>query len=447
MRRRDGPPDGQGQRRRVVVVGGGFAGLRAARTLRGKPVDVTVIDHVNHHLFQPLLYQVATAVLNAGDIAVALRQALRGPNVTVLLAEVQSIDLASKLVVHDGGQLAFDDLILATGATHSYFNHPEWARHAPGLKTLEDAFEVRRRVLLAFEMAERCPDRVTREGWLTFVIVGGGPTGVELAGALAEMSRHSLRGDFRRIDPRRARILLLEGLPRLLTAWPEPLSRDARLALERRGVEVRTGQFVSHVDDEGVEVVGERIAARTVLWGAGVRASPLARTLGVPLDRAGRVQVTPFLTIPGRDDVFVAGDVAALAIDGVPVPGLAPAALQEGEHTARNILRKQRGQPMRPFRYNDRGQFAVVGRGAAVGVAFRRVRMKGVLAWLVWLGVHVLYLAGFRNRIAVLLGWGYAFFTRRRPMRLIYELEPKLVDDRPVVTGASAAVQRRPAET
>lgn len=426
--------EGQGQRRRVVVLGGGFAGMSATRALRKAPVDVTLIDHVNHHLFQPLLYQVATAVLNAGDISLPLRRAIRAPNITVLLAEVESIDLTRKTVVCDHAELPFDDLIVGTGATHSYFGHPEWAHHAPGLKTLEDAFEIRRRVLLAFEMAERATDPAARDAWLTFVIIGGGPTGVELAGALGEISRHSLRGEFRRIDPGRARIVLLEGLPRLLTAMPESLSERARRDLERRGVEVRTGAFVSHVNEEGVTVGDERIVARTVLWGAGVRASPLAHDLEAPLDKAGRVQVTPLLTVPGRDDVFVVGDLAALSIDGEPVPGLAPAAMQEGEHAARNLLRRLRGEAMTPFRYQDRGQFAVVGRGAAVGVAFRRWRMNGVVAWLVWLAVHVSFLRGFRNRMAVLLGWAYVFFTRRSPMRLITERGARLVS---ATTGAT----------
>jgi NADH dehydrogenase len=409
----------QGRRRRVVIVGGGFGGLSAARTLGDTPCDVTLVDRVNHHLFQPLLYQVATAVLNAGDIAIPLRSTLRAANVTVLMGEVQSIDLGRKVVVTDDAELPFDDLILATGSSHSYFGNDDWARHAPGLKTVDDALEIRRRVLLAFEQAERESDPVRRRAWLTFVVVGGGPTGVELAGALAEISRHSLRGEFRRMDPAEARILLVEGLPRILTAWPEDLSERARRDLARRGVEVRTQAMVTSIDDHGLSIGDERIGARTVLWAAGVQASPLGRALGAPLDRAGRVRVTPQLTLPGRDDVFVVGDLASVEVDGRPVPGLAPAAIQQGRAAAENILRKLRGAPLAPFEYRDRGSFAVVGRSAAVGVAFKKKHMTGVVAWLVWLGVHIAYLVGFRNRVSVLLRWAYVYFTQRRPTRLI----------------------------
>jgi NADH dehydrogenase len=411
--------DGTKRLPRVVVVGGGFAGLGAARALAGHPVRVTLIDQKNHHLFQPLLYQVATALLNAADIAIPLRQAVRAPNVEILLSAARTVDVARQVVVCSHGDVPYDRLILATGACDSYFGHTEWEAFAPGLKSVEDALEMRRRILLAYEMAERERDLARRRAWLTFVVVGGGPTGVELAGALAEISSVGLRREFRHIDPRDARILLLEGSPRLLAAWPDGLGRRARRDLERRGVEVRTGALVTGVDAEGITIGEARIPARTVLWGAGVRASSLGASLGQPRDRAGRVPVTPELTLPGRDDVYVVGDLAAATSEGRPVPGLAAAAIQEGRHAAHNVLRQVAGQAPLPFRYRDRGAFAVIGRGSAVGVAFKHLRLGGRLARLAWLGIHVAFLMGFRNRAAVLLGWAYSFFTRRRPMRLI----------------------------
>lgn len=413
--------DGGGHhpRKHVVIVGGGFAGLAAARELGGRDVDVTVLDRTNHHLFQPLLYQVATALLNPADIAVPLRHALRARNVEVLLTTVHSIDLPRKVLSCSHGDVGFDALILAAGATHSYFGHPEWEANAPGLKTVEDALEIRRRILLAYEMAEREPDPERRRAWMTFVVVGGGPTGVELAGALSEIAHLTLRREYRHIDPSSARVLLVEGLPRLLTAWPERLGERARRDLEGRGVEVRTGAFVTAVDADAISIGDERIATRTVLWGAGVRTSGLTASLGAPLDRAGRVRVEATLALPGHDDVYVVGDAAAAESDGRPVPGLAAAAIQGGRHAARNILRSLAGRPITAFHYRDRGSFAVIGRGAAVGVAFRRFPMNGVIAWLAWLGIHIAFLVGFRNRVAVLLGWAYTFFTRRRPMRLI----------------------------
>jgi NADH dehydrogenase len=420
-----------------VIVGGGFAGLAAARALAHESVDVTLLDRTNHHVFQPLLYQVATALLNAADIAIALRQAVRAPNVEVLLTAARAVDTNRKVVVCSHGEVPYDRLILATGATHSYFGHGDWAAHAPGLKTVEDALEMRRRILLAYEMAEREADPEIRRAWLTFVVVGGGPTGVELAGALAEISHLSLRREFRNIDPAAAHVLLLEGLPRLLTAWPEDLGERAREDLQRRKVEVRTGVFVTGVDATGVWAGDQHIATRTVLWGAGVRASSLAATLGVPLDRAGRVEVGPTLALPERDDIYVVGDVAAAKSEGRPVPGLAAAAIQEGRHAARNILRGLRGQASLPFRYRDRGAFAVVGRGAAVGVAFRRFHINGVVGWLAWLAIHI----AFRNRAAVLLGWAYTFFTRRRPLRLITDVP---IDDE---DRAAAAARAQPAGT
>ncbi|QRK10515.1 NAD(P)/FAD-dependent oxidoreductase [Archangium violaceum] len=411
--------EGNRRRHHVVIVGGGFGGLEAARGLKRAPVDVTVLDRYNHHLFQPLLYQVATAVLSPGDISAPIRQVLRGRNTTVLLAEAQSVDMERKVLVTDGGDIPYDTLVLATGATHSYFGHPEWARFAPGLKTVDDARDIRERVLLAFEAAEREPDPVRQREWLTFVIIGAGPTGVELAGALAYMTRHSLPKDFRRIDTSQARILLLEGLPRVLNTYPEELSEKARRDLEKLGVEVRTGAMVTGMDEEGVNVGDTRIQARTLLWGAGVAASPLARTLGVPLDKAGRVKVEPTLNVPGHEDVFVIGDLASMLQDGKPVPGIAPAAMQMGKHVAKNIRRKLEGQPLEPFRYHDKGSFAVIGRGSAIGVLYNKVRLSGRTAWVMWLGIHITFLIGFRNKLAVMFDWAYTFLTKRRDVRLI----------------------------
>ncbi|WP_414639270.1 NAD(P)/FAD-dependent oxidoreductase [Archangium sp.] len=403
----------------MVIVGGGFGGLQAALGLKRAPVDVTVLDRYNHHLFQPLLYQVATAVLSPGDISAPIRQVLRGRNTTVLLAEARAVDLGRKVVVCDGGDISYDSLVLATGATHSYFGHPEWARFAPGLKTIDDAREIRERVLLAFEAAEREPDPERQREWLTLVIIGAGPTGVELAGALAYMTRHSLPRDFRRVDTSQARVLLLEGLPRVLNTYPEKLSEKARGDLERLGVEVRTGAMVTGVDDEGVTVGDTRIRARTVLWGAGVAASPLARTLGVPLDKAGRVKVETTLAIPGHENAFVIGDLASLVQDGKPVPGIAPAAMQMGRHVAKNIRHQLAGRPLESFRYHDKGSFAVIGCGSAIGVLFDKVRLSGRPAWLMWLGIHITFLIGFRNKVAVMLEWAYTFLTQRRDVRLI----------------------------
>jgi len=422
------PVKGAPERRpHVVVLGGGFGGLKAARGLRRSAVDITLIDRRNHHVFQPLLYQVATAVLNPSDIAAPIRRIVRGDNVTVLLGEATSIDLANKIVWLDGDRVSYDYLVIATGSTHSYFGHGEWAERAPGLKSIEDALEIRRRVLFAFEAAEREPDPERRRQWLTFVVVGGGPTGVELAGALAEIARLSLAHDFHHFDPTQAKIVLVEGMHRLLTAYPEDLSIKAKKALEKLGVEVRASTLVTEVGDEGVRAGTEWIGCRTVLWGAGVAASPLARTLGVPLDRVGRVLVTPALTVPGHDEVYVVGDLAALEVEGQAIPGVAPAAMQGGTHAARNIVRAMRGEPLLPFRYWDRGIFAVIGRGAAVGIAFKKLKLSGVLAWLAWLTIHIFFLIGFRNRLAVLFNWAYAFFTLRRNAQLITGEDIKLL--------------------
>ncbi len=413
------------RRPHVVIVGGGFGGLHAARALRGAAARVTLLDRRNHHLFQPLLYQVATAALNPSNVAMPLRAILRRQeNVTVLLAEATAVDAAAGKVILADGEIAYDFLILATGVTHSYFGREGWARFAPGLKTIEDALEIRRRVLLAYEAAEREPDPARRREWLTFVVIGGGPTGVELAGALAEISRHALARDFRNFDPAHARVVLVEGTARLLPPYPPELSERARVQLARLGVEVRTGAMVTGLDGAGVSIGGERLAARTVLWAAGVAASPLARSLGVPLDRAGRVPVGPDLAVPGRPRIFVIGDLASLQQDGKPVPGVAPAAVQMGRHAAANVGRALRGEPLAPFRYRDRGMLATIGRGAAVA-AFRRARLWGELAWWAWLAVHIFFLIGFRNRFLVMFEWAWAYLTYRRGIRLITG------DDRP----------------
>ena len=404
---------------RVVIVGGGFAGLDAARALADGPVQVTLLDRHNHHVFQPLLYQVATAALSPGDIASPIRWILRHQqNVEVLLEDVQAIDTKNKTLVTDSGPMTYDYLIVATGATHAYFGHPDWEPRAPGLKTLDDALEMRRRVLLAFEAAEREPDEAAQRRLLTFVIVGGGPTGVELAGALAEIARHALRRDFRRIHPERARILLIEGSPHVLGTFPDKLQAAARRALERLGVEVRTGTVVTAVDADGVTAGGEQIPAQTILWAAGVAASPLAASLGVPLDRAGRIAAEPTLNVPGRPDIFVAGDICAFTQDGHPLPGVAQVAKQQGTHAAKNILRALRGEPLQPFRYRNLGNVATIGRGAAV-VDAGPVHASGWLAWVFWLLLHIFWLIGFRNRIVVLSQWAWSYVTMQRGVRLI----------------------------
>jgi NADH dehydrogenase len=405
-----------------VIVGAGFGGLAAARALAGRDVRVTVLDRRNHHLFQPLLYQVATAALSAGDIAAPVRHVLRDQgNVEVLLGEADRVDVAGRAVhLRDGARVPYDALVLATGATHSYLGHEDWAPLAPGLKTLEDALEIRRRVLTAYERAEREEDPAARAALLTFVVVGAGPTGVELAGALSEIARHTLAADFRRISPASARVLLLELHPRVLPAYSGRLSAEARRELEALGVEVRTGARVTGIDPEGVDVSGERIPARTVLWGAGVAASPLARELGAPLDRSGRVEVLPDLSVPGHPEVFVAGDLARMLQGGAPVPGIAPAAIQAGRRAARNAARRLRGRSTAPFRFHDRGMLATIGRAAAVGSIFG-VEVWGLPAWLAWLGIHITYLIGFRNRVAVLLEWAWSYATFKRGARLITE--------------------------
>ncbi|MGH7893460.1 MAG: NAD(P)/FAD-dependent oxidoreductase [Candidatus Binatia bacterium] len=406
-------------RPRVVVVGGGFGGLNAARALRAGPVEVTLVDRRNHHLFQPLLYQVATAALNPSDIAAPIRRILRKQrNCRVLLAEATAIDVAGRRVVLADGELPYDYVVVATGATHAYFGHDEWAPFAPGLKSIEDALEIRRRVLLAYEAAERATDADARRAWLTFVVVGAGPTGVELAGALSEIARHALENDFRTIDPEDARIVLIEGAGRVLGTFPPELSEKAMAQLRRLGVEVRVGTQVTGIEDGAVQLGSERVAARTILWAAGVKASPLATSLGGPLDRAGRVLVDPTLALPGHPEVFVIGDVAVHQQDGKGVTGLAAVAVQEGPHAARNILRAVRGEPLLPFHYVDKGTLATIGRAAAVA-DLGRLRLSGLVAWLAWLFVHIFLLIGFRNRFLVMFSWAWTYVTYERGARLI----------------------------
>jgi NADH dehydrogenase len=404
----------------VVIVGGGFAGLYAARGLRRTAARITLVDRHNYHLFQPLLYQVATAALNPSDIAAPIRSILRHQkNTNVLLGEAAAIDVDRKMVRLADGQLAYDYLVLATGATHSYFGHPEWEKDAPGLKSIDDALEIRRRILLAFEAAERETDPEKQAAWLTFVVIGAGPTGVELAGALSEIARQTMLRDFRRIDPKSARVLLIERRERVLPPYPPDLSAKASRQLERLGVEILTDAVVTGVTQHEVRIGEKRIPTRTVLWGAGVQASPLARSLGVPLDRAGRVAVEPDLSIPGHPEVFVIGDLAAARQhDGTPVPGVAPAAIQEGQHTALNIGRLIGGEPSLRFRYHDKGSLATIGRAAAVA-DFGRLRFGGFLAWLAWLTIHIFFLIGFRNRFLVITQWAWAYVTYQRGARLI----------------------------
>jgi NADH:ubiquinone reductase (H+-translocating) len=401
---------------RVLILGCGFAGLWAAQGLRKAPVEVTVLDRTNHHLFSPLLYQVATAGLSAPSVAGPIRHILGGQrNVTVLLGEAQAIDVNGKAAtLEDGSRIPYDKLIVATGTTHSYFGHDEWAPFAPGLKTLDDALEIRRRVLIAFERAERESDAARRAAWLTFVVIGGGPTGVELAGTFAEIARHTLQGEFRHFDPHNARVVLVEGTDRVLQAYTPDLSLKAQLQLERLGVTVWVGRMVTGVDADGVSLGTERLASRTVVWAAGVAASPLGKSLGAPLDRAGRVRVAPDLTVPGHPEIYVAGDLAS--IDGVP--GIAPAAKQMGRHAAVNVINSLKGKPTRPFRYRDYGQLATIGRNAAV-VMMGKVKLSGFPAWLVWLVAHIYFLINFRNRLIVMIDWGWAYLTYQRYARII----------------------------
>jgi NADH:ubiquinone reductase (H+-translocating) len=408
-------------RARVVIIGGGFGGFTAARRFKGAPVDVTVVDRTNHHLFQPLLYQVATATVSPTDITVPIRWALRRQrNASVILGEATAVDVNRRVVVVDDGrtELPYDAVIIATGARHSYFGRPEWEVLAPGLKSIEDALDVRNRFLLAFEEAERTGDPAERRAYQTFVVIGGGPTGVELAGMLPEVAK-PMRRDYRRIDTRDTRVVLLEGGPRILPTFPESLSAHAKRDLEKLGVEVRTNARVTDVEPGGVRVGGEHIEARTVFWAAGNAASKLGRTLGVPLDDAGRVRVTPDLSIPGHPDVFVVGDLARVSRDnGTTVPWVAQGAIQEGRTAADNVLARLAGRPTRPFAYFNKGDLATIGRHRAIA-DFGFMQVTGFLAWMLWLFVHILYLVGFRNRVSVLVQWAYAYFTYQRGMRLI----------------------------
>jgi NADH dehydrogenase len=405
----------------VLILGGGFAGLYAARALKRAPVRVTLVDRRNHHLFQPMLYQVATAALNPSDIAAPIRSVLRHQsNTEVLLGEVESIDPpARRVVLTDGADSTYDYLIVATGARHSYFGHDEWEQLAPGLKSIEDALTIRQRVLLAFEKAERDPDPVRRQALLTFVVVGGGPTGVEMAGAVAELRRYALRRDFRRIDPREATVLLLEGGVRLLPSYPVSLSEKAKLDLRRLGVEVRTETLVTNIRPGSVVAAGWTIPTKTVIWAAGNVASPLLQSLGTPLDSAGRAVVEPDCTIPGYPEIFVLGDAAWFNHqEGGPLPGISPVAIQMGEYAARTIVGDIEGRPRRAFHYWDKGQLAVIGRGRAVADIWK-LHFAGFLAWVIWTFVHIFFLIGFRNRILVLIQWAWSYLTFGRGARLI----------------------------
>jgi NADH dehydrogenase len=435
-----------GSRPRIVIVGCGFAGIEAVRALSKADVEITLVDRTNHHLFQPLLYQVATAGLSApaisGPIRHILRKEMQRGNLTVLLGEVTGIDAAGRSVELDHGaeRLAYDHLVIAAGATHSYFGHDEWAAHAPGLKTLSDAFDIRRRVLLAFERAERKPEGPRRQACLTFAVVGAGPTGVEMAGMMAEIAHHTLPDEFRRIDSRRARVVLMEGGPRVLSAFPEKLSTRALEQLRALGVEVLVNAKVTDIDAEGVtyqdgDGAVRRLEAKTVVWAAGVAASPLGRVLsqstGCSLDRAGRVIVEPDLSVPGHPEIQVVGDLAAALNHGVrkgpptPVPGVSPAAKQMGRTAAANLLRRLRGEPSQPFRYADYGNLATIGRSRAIADVetplFGRLQFSGMPAWLFWLFVHIYFLIGFRNRLIVLTDWAWAYFSFERQARVVAE--------------------------
>ena len=410
---------------RVVIIGGGFGGLFGARAFRHAPVQVTLVDRHNHHVFQPLLYQVATAGLSPGDIASPIRWILRRQkNVRVLLGEAQAIDVQNRRVLLDGGEfLEYDYLILAAGADNSYFGHPEWAQFAPALKTLDDALRLRGRMLLAYEVAEREADPVVRRRMLTSVIVGGGPTGVEMAGAIAEIAHQTLSDEFQSIRTAESRIVLAEAGPTILANFPERLRSAARKSLLKLGVEVRENTAVTRVEHEAVWLGDERIEAGTIIWAAGITASPLGKTLGSPTDRAGRVLVQKDLTIPGHPEVFVVGDLASLTDeDGHPYPGVAQVAMQMGVHAANNIVRATEGQPLRPFHYTDLGNMATIGRASAIG-DLPIGQLKGLVGWLAWLFVHIFNLIGFRNRVLVMVQWAWAYLSYQRSVRLITDAD------------------------
>ncbi|HEX3838148.1 MAG TPA: NAD(P)/FAD-dependent oxidoreductase [Steroidobacteraceae bacterium] len=406
-------------RKRVVVVGGGFGGLWAVRALGSADVDITLIDRCNHHLFQPLLYQVATAGLAAPSIAAPLRHILRRQaNVAVLMGEVRTIDLAARRVFLGEQGFDYDYLIVAAGASHAYFGHDDWAEHARGLKTLDDALAIRARILTAFERAELESDAQRREAWLTFAIIGAGPTGVELAGTLAEIARHTLAPEFRRSNPRQARVLLIEAGERVLANLPPQLSAKANAQLARLGVTVRTGRAVTGMGADYIELGEERIATQTIIWAAGVAASALGRMLEAPVDRAGRVRVQPDLSLPGHPEVLIVGDLASISCAGRAVPGIAPAAKQMGAHAAQAVCASLAGRTRTAFRYRDYGTLATIGRRAAV-VEMRGHQISGTLAWCFWLAAHIFFLIGFRNRLVVLIDWAWAYFSYDRSARII----------------------------
>jgi NADH dehydrogenase len=404
----------------VVIVGAGFGGLEAAKKLGKEAVRVTVIDRTNHHLFQPLLYEVATAALSPADIAAPIRGILNDfSNTEVILAEVKSVDVVAKTVNIGDREIVYDYLILATGSRHSYFGHDEWEKLAPGLKSLEDAVEIRRRLLLAFEYAEKITDEAAKAAAMTFVVIGGGPTGVEMAGAIAEIARYTLAKDFRHIDPASARVILVEGDSRVLSNFPEDLSQSAMKQLEKLGVEVRTGVHAKNLTDAGVEVGEEFIPCRLKIWAAGNVASVVGKTMGVPVDKAGRVMVNDDLTIPGHPEVQVIGDLANFTHQtGKPLPGVSPVAMQQGRHAARNIVAMSDGRKPQRFRYWDKGTMATIGRNKAVA-DLRFLHLSGLPAWLVWLFVHIIFLVGFRNRIAVLIQWAWSYISFNKGARLI----------------------------
>jgi NADH dehydrogenase len=415
----------------VVVIGAGFGGLYAVKNLARAPVRITIIDRSNHHLFQPLLYQVATAAISPGDIAQPIRKIFRRfKNVQVLMTEAESIDTLNKRVQCTEGFVSYDYLILATGATHAYFGHDEWSTVAPGLKSLEDAIEMRRMFLTAFEEAEKESDPQRCEALMKFVIVGAGPTGVELAGTISEVARRALADEFRHINPRQSRVILLEGGPRVLPAYPPELSESAKKQLEKLGVEVRTGALVTNVTEGAVYIGEEKIETESIFWAAGVAASPTVKSLGIPVDRAGRVQVNTHLTIENHPEVFVIGDTAAVVdAEGKTVPGVAPAAIQMGTYAGKAIRLKLKGQPVKPFIYWDKGSLATIGRAAAVGYV-GKLRFSGFIAWIGWLFVHIMFLIGFRNRLFVILQWAWTYFMFSMSAQLITYYDWQKHEDR-----------------
>ena len=432
------------RRLRMVIIGAGFGGLSAAKALAKAPFDVTVIDRHNYHLFQPLLYQVATAGLSPADIASPIRSILRSQsNANVVLARVSAVDLRRRKVIAEERRIPFDHLVVATGAQHAYFGHDDWAACAPGLKTIDDATYLRRRILLAFEKAETEVDADERRRLLNFVVVGGGPTGVEMAGAIVELAQRALASDFRQIDPRCARIILVEAAPRLLMPFDPSLSATAKRSLERLGVEVRLGAAVTACDCSSVSIADERIETRTIIWAAGVMASPAGAWLGAQTDRAGRVKVNPDLSLPGHPDVFVIGDAAHLPdADGNPLPGVAPVAKQQGEYVARLLMARPRGETVAPFRYRDFGSLATIGRKRAI-VQVGKLKLSGLVAWLIWSVAHIYFLIGFRNRLVVAMNWAWSYVTFQRGTRLITGLSGSRVEDMPMAESAAGSPPMR----